>query len=296
MTDPELLTDRARPALKVERRYDHPVERVWRAVTTPASLARWFPAEVEFDLRSGGRVRYGGFEGEASEGKVLDVDPPRYLSFTWGDNRLEFELRNEGEQTVFVLTHHFDDRAGAASFATGWEQCLAGLRDVLAGAEPAPSGPGVERHEELVERFGLDRPEVTRTDAGWHVRFERQLTCPAEVAWDLFFGTDPSTGEQLRAPAVGEEFHPFQAPEVVLGIVTEVDAPRSFAFEAAKGEPGDEVRLRLGEGTGHGARLFLDVRGSEHGELEEAIEQWGAGGIAHVAREAARLAAQTGGT
>ncbi|WP_051815544.1 SRPBCC family protein, partial [Glycomyces tenuis] len=291
MTDPRLLTDRERPAVRVERRYDHPIDRVWRAVTAPESLAQWFPSEAEFELEPGGRVRFGGFEGESASGAVLEVDPPRYLSFTWGGDRVDFELRAEGERTVFVLTQHFDDLGGAASFATGWEMCLAGLSDVLAGAEPAPSGSAVERHEELVARFGLDEPEVTRTGAGWHVRFERQLTCSAETAWDLFFGVDRDSGEQRRAPAISEEFRPPQAPEVLLGTATEVDAPRVFAFKVAAGEPGDEVRLRLGEGTGHGARLFLEVRGGDEAELDEAVEQWGAGAVARIAGEAARLAA-----
>jgi uncharacterized protein YndB with AHSA1/START domain len=30
-----------RPALRLERRLDHSVERVWRAVTAPAELARY---------------------------------------------------------------------------------------------------------------------------------------------------------------------------------------------------------------------------------------------------------------
>lgn len=291
MTEPELLTGGARPAVRVERRYDHPVERVWSAVTTPEHLARWFPAEAEIELEPGGRIRFGGFEDEAVSGTVLEVDPPRRLSFTWGGDRLDFELRAEGDRTVFSLTQHFDDRGGAASLATGWEMCLAGLSDVLAGAEPVPSGDVLERHEELATRFGLGEPEVTRTGAGWTVRFERQLACPAEAAWDLFFGVDRTTGERRRAPAVGEEFRRPQTPETPLGTATEVEAPRLFALKLAHGEPGDEVRLRLGEGTGHGARLFLEVRGGEESELEEAVGQWGDGAVAHVAAEAARLAA-----
>jgi uncharacterized protein YndB with AHSA1/START domain len=292
MIDPELLTGGPRPAVRIERRYDHPIDRVWRAVTTSTNLALWFPSEVEFDLRPGGEVRYGVAEGELTYGRVLEVDPPRRLVFTWDTDRLEFELRPDVDGTLFVLTHVFDDRAGAASFATGWEQCLAGLSDVLAGVPVATSGRGIDRHEELVARFGLDQPEVTRAAAGWRARFERQLTCSGELAWDLFFGIDPDTGEQRRAPAVGEEFRPYAAPDVLLGIVTEVDAPRVFAFNVVPGVPGDEVRLRLGDGTGHGARLFLDVHGNKDDELDAAIDLWGGGAIAHVAREAARLATQ----
>ena len=69
----------------------------------------------------------------------------------------------------------------------------------------------------------LDRPVVTESDAGWTVRVERQLTCPAEVAWDLWFGKDRDTGEQRTAPNVGEPLTPYMAPEVVIGTMTEME-------------------------------------------------------------------------
>ena len=59
-------------ALRLERRYPHPVEKVWGAVTEPAHLAQRFPSTVEVDLRVGGAMRFGfGDEmvvtGEAAE-------------------------------------------------------------------------------------------------------------------------------------------------------------------------------------------------------------------------------------
>ncbi|WP_433041842.1 SRPBCC family protein [Dactylosporangium sp. CS-033363] len=280
MRNPELHDDGARPSIRVVRTYDHPIERVWRAVTTPEHLARWFPTGVTLDLTPGGKIRFGDLGDGGSDGEVLAVDPPRRFAFLWGDQRFEFELEADGGGTRFTLVHHFDDRPGAASFATGWELCMRALAADLAGEQPPAPDRGVTRHEELVTRFGLDRPRVTRDATGWHVRFERQLTCPAERAWSIFFG-----GQQ--APAVGEPFHPFAAPDQLLGTVVEVDAPKKFLFDTAEGEPGTRVQLRLGEGTGHGARLILDVDGTDEAELDPAIEQWGGGAIAHVAREAA---------
>jgi hypothetical protein len=104
--------------------------------------------------------------------------------FTWGDDELTFTLRPDGDGTVFVLTHVFTDRAGAASFAAGWEGCLLVLLAVL-GNEPRPEPDRREaRHEELVEQFGLDEPIVIRGDAGWSVRVERQLVVPPATAWE----------------------------------------------------------------------------------------------------------------
>ena len=146
---------------------------------------------------------------------------------------MTFELAPDGDGTAFTLTHSFDDRYGAPSFATGWEALPRGLRSVLAGEPPPPPDRGVARHEELVHEFGLDRPEVTESDGRWTVRDERQLTCPAEVAWDLWFGKDRDTGEQRSAPAVGEPLTPYMAPDVVIGTVTEVELHRVLAFDVA---------------------------------------------------------------
>ncbi|WP_420114747.1 SRPBCC domain-containing protein [Pseudactinotalea sp.] len=279
MTTSEMI-DGARPAVQIRRRYPHPIDRVWRGLTESRNLQVWFPGEIDLRPEAGSVVRYG----PGDEGRVEVAEPPARLAFTWGDDLLEFELIADGDATDLVLTHHFDDRAGAASFATGWEQCLAALTDVLEHRDPPQSeGHHEARHEELVERFALDRPAISRTSSGWHARFERQLICSADVAWDLFFGGS-------AAPAVGEEFRPFAAPEVVLGTVTECEPPRRFAFTTAEGEPGDEVRLGLGEGTGHGARLVLEVAGADEAELESAVDQWGNGAIGHVVEEAARLA------
>jgi len=115
---------------------------------------------------------------------VLAFEPPHRVAFTWGDDQLEFELRSEGDGTVFVLTHTFSDRAGAASFASGWENCLQVLSLVLAGKSVPEPDRFEGRHEELVKAFALDEPIVIRGDKGWSVRIERQLVVPAAVAWE----------------------------------------------------------------------------------------------------------------
>jgi uncharacterized protein YndB with AHSA1/START domain len=292
MPDHTSLQTTGRPTVRVERRFPHPMEKVWRAVTTPEHLGAWFPSAVELDLRPGGAMRFPAFDGDAAAtGTVEEVDAPRRLAFTWGGDRMTFELEPDGDGTRFVLSHTFDDTAGAASFATGWEICLAGLRSVLADDTPPATDRGIARHEELVHEFGLDRPAITAADGRWTVRYERQLTCPAEVAWDLWFGVDLTTGEQRTAPDIGEPLTPYMAPEVVLGTVTELERHRVLAFDVAPtGGPGDHVRVELGPGTGHGARLTLTVSGTDPAEREAALDQWGTGAVGHLAAKAAEWA------
>ena len=51
-------TYEGKPAVRFERVYPHPVERVWRSITVPEELATWFPSTVEVDLREGGAMRF----------------------------------------------------------------------------------------------------------------------------------------------------------------------------------------------------------------------------------------------
>ena len=224
-------------------------------------------------------MRFTAFEDESgATGTVDEVEAPRRLSFRWGDDHLTFDLTSEEGGTTFALTHSFDDRYGGPSFATGWEVCLGGLRSVLAGEPLPPPDRGIERHEALVHEFGLDAPEVTRTDGGWTVRIERQLTCPAEVAWNLWMGTDQVTGEQRSAPDVGEVLTPYMAPDVVIGTMTEVDPCRVMAFDIAPtGGPGEHLRLELTEGTGHGARIVVTVTGTRPGGVRRSGRHMGRG-------------------
>jgi uncharacterized protein YndB with AHSA1/START domain len=285
MSAEQFQTLDGRPTVRVERRYPHPIETVWRAVTTPEHLAQWFPSPVEFDLLSGATMRFGPLDAEpGTTGAVEAVEPPRRLTFTWGSDRLAFELEPDGGGTKFALTHTFDDRSGAASFATGWELCLAGLRSVLAGEPVPPPDRGIARHEELVRDFGLDQPTVTESEGRWTVRVERQLTCPAEIAWDLWFGKDRDTGEQRSAPAVGEPLTPYMAPDKVIGTITAVDPHRILAFDIApNGGPGEHLRLELTQGTGHGARIIVTVTGTDPAEREPAVQMWGLGAVGHLA-------------
>jgi uncharacterized protein YndB with AHSA1/START domain len=292
MSAEQFLELEGRPSVRVEREYPHSIEKVWRAVTTPEHLDRWFPSPVDVDLRPGGEIRFLAFDGLPSASGIVEVvDAPRRLTFTWGADRLTFELSEQDAGTTFALTHSFDDRCGAPSFATGWGICLAGLRSVLADEPLPPPDRGIARHEALVHEFGLDQPELSETENGWTVRIERQLTCPADVAWDLWFGKDRDTGQQRAAPAVGEVLTPYMAPEVEIGRMTEVEVHRLFAFDVLPtGGPGDHLRVELTDGTGHGTRVTLTVTGSDPAERDAAADMWATGAIGHLAASAAEWA------
>ena len=139
MTDATLLTDRTRPAVRLERHLPDPPEVVWRALTERDQLRAWFPSDV---IVSGGRWEVGAeitfpFPPDVIDmtltGEVLEVDEPSVLAFTWGDETLRFELSAHQDGTLLVLVDEL--AAGhAARNAAGWEMCL----DRLAGLDPGP--------------------------------------------------------------------------------------------------------------------------------------------------------------
>ncbi|WP_333761473.1 SRPBCC family protein [Streptomyces sp. IBSBF 2390] len=137
LTGVHLTLDDGRPAVRFGRSYDQPVERVWRFVTEPAELSRWFPSRAELDLRPGGAVRFTGDPNmPESTGRVLAVDPPRHLSFAWGGDELHFDLAAPDDgHTRLTLTDVLGAADTAARNAAGWEVCLTALDAAARGAD-----------------------------------------------------------------------------------------------------------------------------------------------------------------
>lgn len=124
-----------RPAVRFERTFPHPVDRVWAAITEPDELVRWFPSAVELEPREGGAVRFSGDPyTEGSTGVVLAWDPPHRLAFSWGPDELHLTLEDAGAgRCRLVLVDVLEERPAAARNASGWYVCLAELVKVLDG-------------------------------------------------------------------------------------------------------------------------------------------------------------------
>ena len=105
MTDGTLETIDGRPALRFERTLPHPMERVWRAVSDPAELERWFPAAADWTPAKGET-----FEAYGATGEVTEVDAPHRLAWTFGSERYSFDLAAHDDGCRLVFIHVFDDR------------------------------------------------------------------------------------------------------------------------------------------------------------------------------------------
>lgn len=130
--------------LRFERRFDHSLERVWRAITEPEELAHWFPPGEEL--------------------QVTESEPARLLAGTWCGDELRFELRPEGDACVLVFTHTFAEREKAARDAAGWDRVFVRF-DALLRGEPMGEKESLEGWSEVHERYAADLgvdPELGR--------------------------------------------------------------------------------------------------------------------------------------
>ena len=142
--------------LRFERLLPGPIERVWAYLTESEKKGRWL-ASGDVEPRVGGKVdlyfhhkslselddpipeKYKHMEeGTYFTGRVTGWDPPRLLSYTWGEetgeeSEVTFELEPKGDKVLLTLTHRRlgDDRDMLISVASGWHTHLDILEDRL---------------------------------------------------------------------------------------------------------------------------------------------------------------------
>lgn len=123
-----------------------PPERVYRALTDPARLARWWGSSEHYrtfdwklDLRPGGQwscqVDNPARPGQSVRGEYRVVEPPRLLEYTWSPSwegfatsLIRIELVAEGAGTRLRLHHGgFATEEACRGHAAGWELVLGWL-------------------------------------------------------------------------------------------------------------------------------------------------------------------------
>jgi uncharacterized protein YndB with AHSA1/START domain len=115
--------------IRIERRYDSPVERVWRAVTEPDEMERWFVVRPSWKPELGET-----FEAYGHRGEITELDRPRAFAWTWGVEEYRFELEPDGDGCRLVFTHVFNPDLGPREqHERGWRAYFARLEAHLAG-------------------------------------------------------------------------------------------------------------------------------------------------------------------
>lgn len=148
--------------LRFTRTLPHPQDKVWRALTEPAQLARWFPSTIEGELLAGAGLRFSFPETVGIDpiaGKMLACEPGSVMEFSWGPDVVRLELRPVEGGTELTLLDTLDERGKAARDGAGWHTCLANLAYELDGVK-APDSDWRATHRLYQERFGAEASTV----------------------------------------------------------------------------------------------------------------------------------------
>jgi uncharacterized protein YndB with AHSA1/START domain len=182
--------------VRIERLLPGPLQRVWTYLTDSQKRGTWL-AGGEMDLRLGGRVelrfkhaelsphveptpeRYKSMEaGHTMRGRITRIDPPRLLSYTWGDepgdSEVTFELSEQGADVRLVVTHRrLSGNGEMASVAGGWHTHLDIMVDNLHERTPRPFWSSHAKVAPEYEKRMSALRDVVRASRNFDARAER---------------------------------------------------------------------------------------------------------------------------
>jgi uncharacterized protein YndB with AHSA1/START domain len=125
-------------------------ERVWEAITTPEFTRQYFHRmRIRSDWKPGSSVTFVYDDGRVGcEGRLLEFDPPRRLSYTWRftfdealaqerPSTVVFELETAGQATRLRIVHgDFDDDSKVyPMIREGWAEVVSSLKSLLETGE-----------------------------------------------------------------------------------------------------------------------------------------------------------------
>lgn len=123
----------------VERKYNAPISKVWKAITDKEEMKQWYFDLAEFKPEVGFKFQFmGGTEDNQYLHlcEVTEVIPEKKLTYSWrydgyeGNSFVTFELFEEGDETRLKLTHSglesFPNNPDFArtNFEMGWDQII----------------------------------------------------------------------------------------------------------------------------------------------------------------------------
>jgi len=155
--------------LKIQRLLPGPIERIW-AYLTDSELRRKWLASGDMQMKAGAPFeltwrnneltdppgeRPPGFSDEhRMQSRIVEVDPPHKLTFTWGESgEVTFELAQAGERVLLTVIHRrLPDRNMTLMVGAGWHMHLDVLVARATGTEPEPFWDGWIRLKKEYDR------------------------------------------------------------------------------------------------------------------------------------------------
>lgn len=136
----------------IERTFDAPVAKVWRAITDKDEMKKWYFDLAEFKAEVGFRFEFTGGEEGGKQFlhlcEITEVVPEKKLTYSWrydgyaGNSFVTFELfEKENSKTLLRLTHegvetfpNETDDFAKENFVKGWTHIInISLKDYLEG-------------------------------------------------------------------------------------------------------------------------------------------------------------------
>ena len=125
----------------VERVYDAPVEKVWKAITDKDEMKQWYFELTEFKPEPGFRFQFTGGPDEGTQYlhlcEIKEVVNEKKLTYSWaydgypGFSLVTFELFPQGNKTLLKLTHNGVETFASAgpdfyksNFVEGWNSII----------------------------------------------------------------------------------------------------------------------------------------------------------------------------
>jgi uncharacterized protein YndB with AHSA1/START domain len=124
----------------IEREFPYPPEKIWRALTQPHLIEEWL-MKNDFAPVVGHRFDFRADWGSVGC-QVMEVEPNRTLSYTWGamglDSVVTWTLSSTGAGTHLRMEHagfRPDQEQAFRGAQFGWQQFLGKLEQILARAD-----------------------------------------------------------------------------------------------------------------------------------------------------------------
>ena len=119
----------------------HPPAKVWAALSEQHQVGQWAPFTADRDLGTLGAATLTMIDGDQTvplPATVTAVQPPTLLEYTWGEDRLRWELVQTPTGTRLTLRHTLADQDFVPKVAAGWHLCLLVAERLLDGSPIPP--------------------------------------------------------------------------------------------------------------------------------------------------------------
>jgi uncharacterized protein YndB with AHSA1/START domain len=125
----------------IERTFNAPVAKVWRAITDKDEMKKWYFDLAEFKPEPGFKFEFTAGDENGKQYlhlcEITEVIPEKKLSYSWrykdfeGNSFVTFELIEQDDKTLLKLTHeglesfpNDNPDFAKSSFAKGWDHIV----------------------------------------------------------------------------------------------------------------------------------------------------------------------------